>query len=780
MRRPILRWLLTAAAIFTGTGSDGFAQLAPQIGYVFPPGGQAGTTVNILLGGQNLTPDMQFFVHDPRVRLEILGPPGDILITPPPYWKGSKCNIADAPLAREIPARLTIPDDMPAGTIEWQLANANGVSNVGKFIISNQPEVVEDELNRREPQLLPGLPVTVSGRLSRIEEVDQYRFLTPNGGLVSCELLTHRLGTSVHGVLEVRDAAGNMVADTVDTEGVDPVLTFAAETGGEYVVSVHDLDFAGNGSFVYRLGFAQGPRVLAAVPAESQRGERQSIRFLGLGVASGKLKLESVTREVAFPSDPILKTHEYVLETPFGVTSPVKLAMSDGPVLVGSPDLDGNIQPLLPPVGITARLDSSAEQRFQFEGKQGEVWDLKAAAQHIGSTLDVTLVVLGPDGKELANNDDVEGSTDAALQFSVPADGLYSLVVSDHITGAAGTPLAFFHLSLNSPPKTGFELTVPPSLNVGLGAATDLTVNVVRNGGFAESISVELSGLPDGFTVPADLVIPADATELKIALTSAADSAVVAQMVEVSATAQTSGTRLTKSMLLAMTMKPRCKCRPVVKDGGLAVHRGTTHPGEVMIERLEEFEGEIQLIMSSSQSRHRQGICGPQAVIVPSGDTRAFYPTYVPEWLGTNLTQRMSLSAVAQVSDPKGNLRHLVSPMNGNIVMSIEGALLKIANQPLDIAVRRGASFELPVQILRAKKLPSSVRLELEILPEYSTTLASESITVAADQNQARLRINVLTAAPLTDEVRFTVKGTAMDAANLPVVARTYASITVE
>jgi hypothetical protein len=199
-----------------------------------------------------------------------------------------------------------------------------------------------------------------------------------------------------------------------------------------------------------------------------------------------------------------------------------------------------------------------------------------------------------------------------------------------------------------------------------------------------------------------------------------------------------------------------------------------------MIERLEEFEGEIQLIMSSSQSRHRQGICGPQAVIVPSGDTRAFYPTYVPEWLGTNLTQRMSLSTVAQVSDPKGNLRHLVSPMNGNIVMSIEGALLKITHQLQDVAVGRGAFFELPVQILRAKKLSASVRLELEILPEYSTTLASDPITVAADQNQARLHINVLSEAPLTDEIRFTVKGTAMDAANLPVVARTHASITVE
>jgi hypothetical protein len=781
MQRPILRCLLTVAVIFIGIGSKGLAQVAPQIGYVFPSGGQAGTTVDVRLGGYNLTPDMQFFVHDPRVTLEILGPPGDILITPPPYWKGDKCNLGDAPLAREIPARITIPGDMPAGTIGWQLANASGASGVGKFVISREDEVVEDELRNGEPQLLSSLPATVSGRLSRIEEVDQYRFVPQHAGLVNCELFAHRLGSPIHGVLEVRDAAANMVADTVDTEGVDPILTFATEADSEYVVSVRDLDFAGNGSHVYRLRFAQGPRVLAAVPAVFQRGETQSIRFFGLGVATGELKLESVTQDVSFPNDPALKTHEYRLETPFGVAAPFSLPMGDVPVIVGSPASDAKSIQLTPPVGITSRLESSGEERFKFEGKQGDVWDVGVQAQRLGSPLDVTLEILGPDGKQLANNDDAGGSTDAALKFTLPADGSYTLVVRDHISGAVGTPLAWFHLSLTPPAsEAGFELTVPQSLNAGLGVAAELKVNVVRKGGFVEPISVELNGLPEGATVPDDLVIAADATELKIALTSAADSAVIAKMVEVSGTAQTSGTRLTRNMLLATTMKPRCKIWPVDKDGGRTVHRGSTHPGEVIIERLEGFEGEIRLMMAANQSRHRQGISGPQVVVVPPEDTRAFFPSYLPEWLGTNLTQRMSLIAVAHVPDPMGNVRHLASAMEGNITMSIEGALLKITQQAPDIAVSRGSSFELPVQILRAKNLRAPVRLELVVPPEYENALAAEPITVSVDQNQAQLHVNVLADAQLTGEVRFTVKGTAQDAANLPVVARANASIAVE
>ena len=112
-----------------------FGQLAPEIGYVYPSGAQAGATVDVILGGYDWTPDMQVFVHDPRVKLEIIGPPSGVLITEPPYWFGYKARGLAWPLAREFPARLTIPADVPPGLIRWQVANANGVSPVEKFAI---------------------------------------------------------------------------------------------------------------------------------------------------------------------------------------------------------------------------------------------------------------------------------------------------------------------------------------------------------------------------------------------------------------------------------------------------------------------------------------------------------------------------------------------------------------------------------------------------------------------------------------------------------------------
>jgi hypothetical protein len=60
------------------------AQLAPEIGYMLPAGGAPGQTVEVILGGFDWTPDMQLLVHDPRIQLELLGPPGPVLVPEPP------------------------------------------------------------------------------------------------------------------------------------------------------------------------------------------------------------------------------------------------------------------------------------------------------------------------------------------------------------------------------------------------------------------------------------------------------------------------------------------------------------------------------------------------------------------------------------------------------------------------------------------------------------------------------------------------------------------------
>ena len=76
------------------------AQLAPDIGYVHPAGVQAGTTIEVTLGGYDWTPDMQLFAHDPRVTLELIGPPSPVLISEPPYWFGAHGATAMAKAVR--------------------------------------------------------------------------------------------------------------------------------------------------------------------------------------------------------------------------------------------------------------------------------------------------------------------------------------------------------------------------------------------------------------------------------------------------------------------------------------------------------------------------------------------------------------------------------------------------------------------------------------------------------------------------------------------------------
>src|SRR5947209_2918908 len=115
-----------AIAILLLNASSAKAQSAlPKLGYVYPPGMKAGSTTDFVLGGYNFTPDMQFFVHDPRIKLEVLGPPRKLIEPPPPYWFGAKAGNTPMPFPREVPARLTIPADFPAGPVEWQVANAN-------------------------------------------------------------------------------------------------------------------------------------------------------------------------------------------------------------------------------------------------------------------------------------------------------------------------------------------------------------------------------------------------------------------------------------------------------------------------------------------------------------------------------------------------------------------------------------------------------------------------------------------------------------------------------
>ncbi|MCE9532615.1 MAG: hypothetical protein K8T89_16070, partial [Planctomycetes bacterium] len=730
--------------------------------------------------------DMDLFVHDKRVQLIATGTPGPILVPPPPYWFGAKGRIVSPPLPRETPAKLVIPADVPPGPIYWQAANANGGTSTGIFIVSADQEVVEDE-RRKVPQLLPTLPVTVSGRLQKIEDVDRYRFVAPKDGPITCDLMARRLGSKFLGVIEVRDTTGKLVADAVGANGADPSLTFTAKASTEYVISILDIDFGGDRAYTYRLTVAPGPRVIGAIPAAGKRGETREVEFVGFGVATGAPKLESVKKQVAFPANPAATTFDYRLETPFGTALPFQLLLSDLPETVGSKKTDK----LTLPIGITSVLDvPEAEDRYTCDWKKGEVWSLALQARRISSPLDVALKIIGPDGKEIPGNDDLPETTDAGLEFTVPADGLYQVVVSD-TAGKSGTRSAIYRLQIQ-PAKPDFTLQLPlQRVGVPVGERANMTVQVVRRGGFKGPILIKLNGLPDGVNVHPALAIPAEKTDLVIALHADRRSGTAAGFITVDGTSggltRTATTRAagnlsprypdenkTSSVFLATTLKPLFKGRPVDQDTGRKVHRGTTFPADVIIER-EGFPGEIILQMAATQSYQMQGITGGD-VIVPPGIERAIYPCFMPEWLETSRTSRMGMIAIAKVQDPQGRPRWMANEIKGFITMTMEGALMKLSAEEHEVPLPAGQPFDVQLKLARSESITEPVKLELRLPDDLVGKLKADPVTLAVGQGTASFRITPT--ADLVGQHTFTIRATIMQGGKYPMISE--AKVVVE
>lgn len=796
-----------AAASFVAaflTFNTALAQKPPQAIYAFPGGARAGQTIDVQLGGYDMTPDVQYFLSDPHVTFKVVSGPGEILITPPPYWFGPKGRNPAIPVPRQTHIQMTIPADMPEGPIDWQVANANGASAPSPFWISHLPEVQEVE-RRRQAQPLPAFPLVVNGRVAKVEEVDKYSFSVDKPTLITCELFCRRLGVQkMYGVLEVRDENNKLVADAADTAGKDLEFSFAAQPKKTYTLHIHDLDFNGDWSFVYRLRLTTGPRVLAMFPAAGKRGETQQIKFVGRGVATGSDKLESVTKPVTFPSEPGVNAFDYKLETPFGNSQNVEFQISDLSESVEPDRADASAAVALTlPAAVTGTISRRGESdRYTFTGKKGEEWDIFVGGRQSHTPFDAMLLVTGPDGKEIGRNDDAgvaigpapgkrparrvrgrgrgrgnsSATTDAAYSLKLPADGIYTVAIND-LSSLGGSPVTVYRLTIQAPKKAvvqpDFTFDVPRLLNLPHGGKVTLPLKVSRTAGFDSQIDLTITGLPEGVTTPTKLVIPAKKSDLAIELQCAATAGTAASPLRFQGTAKVGAGNLSEQsapVLLATTMKPRCFIQPENRDGSATVHRGTTYPAPMVIKRLEGYTGEVILQMSSNQTYQQQGMRGAD-VIVPPGETTAHFNVFTPEWLEIDRTSRMLLIGVCKVPDPKGQIRYIVTQLDGRIGMSLEGSLLRLVNEAGELTVKAGTQIEIPIKLFRSPKLPLPVKLELVLEPEQAGLFQAEVLNVAPEQQNVTFRILSTADKKIVGEQVLKIRGTAYQAPDLPVVS---------
>jgi hypothetical protein len=566
---------------------------------------------------------------------------------------------------------------------------------------------------------------------------------------------------------------------------------------------------------------------VAALPAAGRPGETRAIELVGFGVATGSDRLESTTRQVTFPGVPTSGTgfggltprgaagessFDYRLETAWGQAPPFALLLSDLPETVL------RYEPAPPPPLLVPRSAFSLlrparlpmpgavtgvftrgqnEVRHPFVGKKGDHVSLSVDARRLGSPLDVALAVRAPDGRELARNDDLPGTTDAGVDLVLPMDGTYVAVVSD-LGGAGGSRAAVYRLALR-PTQDDFVLTMPIArLSVHPGQKTPVPLKLMRKGSFKGPVRIAVAGLPPGITVPGDLVIPAGKADLALSLVAAADAPALAAPVMVTGSADVNGVKLVRTvqplgsgslvarppeehpastLLVATTLKPRCKADVVDKDTGRKVPRGSTFAADVVLKRLDGFEGDIVLKMAARQSYQVQGITGRDTV-VPPGVTNPTFPCFMPEWLETSRTSRLAIIAEARVPDARGTVRHCVVPVAGMVTMTMEGALLKLSHEGREFSARAGQPLVVRVRIARSARLTEPVRLELLAGEYVGKSIEAAPITLAAGQHETDFVIQTRADPVLAGDRTLTIRATAVRPGDLPVVSETTVPVT--
>jgi hypothetical protein len=533
-------------------------QNQPHIGYIYPAGGQKGTTFQILIGGQFLDETTQVLVTGGGISATVveqtkplagkelqllrdriktlqekrqasaLGPTKSegkdgTAVTPPPVFTAEdQKELAEArqkmlknpprppnpALAETVTLDVTLAPDAQSGDRELRLLTRGGLTNPMVFQIGQLPEVREQkaktDISPKEQAVT--LPAVINGQIMP-GDVDRYRFPARRGQqvvvAVFARALIPYLADAVPGwfqaTIALYDSHGKELAYDDDYRlNPDPVLSYKIPQDGDYVIEIKDSIYRGRDDFVYRIFAGELPFVTSLFPLGGEVGKTTTVDIKGWNLPATQM-----TPNIATPGiQPIsLRNGQLVPKRISYKVDTLPEILEHEPN--NSPD---TAQPVTLPVIVNGRIDAPGDwDVFRFEGKAGQEIVAEVYARRLDSPLDSVLKLTDAQGQQLAFNDDHEdkGSglnthhADSYLTAKLPANGTYFIHLGD--IQRNGGPEYAYRLRLSAP-QPDFELRVTPSsVNLRGGGSTPLTVYALRKDGFAGEIELFLTKAPAGF-----------------------------------------------------------------------------------------------------------------------------------------------------------------------------------------------------------------------------------------------------------------------------------------
>ena len=699
------------AAVFTGIVGfqTNLSAQAPDVGYVYPPFVQKGTSTSVRLGGYDFTPDLQIMIHSAAVSLADVEPVGPFLVAPRPYWEGPRVLANALPIPREILAVLSPDKNCELGRVSWQVANANGISKRGLFYVSDMVEQVESRF-RSQSMELGTIPVAVSGRIRRLTEKDDYGFVASNTGLLSLQVFARRVGSDFYASVQVYGPADEKLIDEVDTEGRDLDVNFSVETGKRYRVVIHDSDFRGASQFVYRLLIEQ-----VATRSGSQQLESEGRRRL-----DGPSDRQSV--KVRTGREYQVKAVSLLL----GGDLDVALKVVDGNGELIAENDDASPDTLDAEVRFVSKLD-------------GELFAVVTGSSITGLDEDLFYEL---QVKELERGFELNTAPTAIAVVGEKVSIAVSLIPA----GGFGEEVQLKVLGL----PDGVLVEGEPVIASGKKKGT--VVLQIADNAMVKGTVIQIVG-----------VSAADVEKKLSALTVTAYSVGGGSLAP-----RSRDENRIDNLVLGVKLKAPFKLHVIDKDRQRVVHRGTTYPAPLQVLRDDGYVGAVHLMMKSQQGRHRMGIRGP-IVDVGAEITDVSYPCFMPEWLSTDRTSRMVVLGFGEVIDPQGRVRYVAVAADARITMILEGALLKVAPLQVELEAEPGQLVELPVKIVRSSKLQSVVTIDLELDDELAALLVYEPLKLGVHQTEGVLKVRSLNSPLLRGIIPFTVRATTLQFDKLPV-----------
>ncbi len=716
---------------------------APATMYIFPAGGQRGTTVTFRVGGLYLHDACPFEMSGNGV---VAAP--KIEQTKTIWFEGPVIPLPDSQQAEDYPQDLAgsvkIADDAPPGHRAWRVWTAQGAVPSRPFVVGTLPEVVEDEIDG-EPIAVPvKLPVTVNGRIFPREDVDVWSFEAQAGQTITCSVLTTRLGSPFDPRLEIRDGQGRRLAESSEAAppGADALVRFTAPTDGTYTAHIHDMKFGGLQHYVYRLTITAGPTVDRVYPLGGRRGTTARFALSGSNVPADPV-------EIALPADgpPRFSAR---FGPPENSSNLFALALDDLPqVLEQEPnDAPTQVQPVEIPAVLNGRIDKPGDvDVWALRAAKDQTLELDLQAARLGSPLDSVIVLTDAAGKELARADDIGGNqSDSFLRHTFAADGTYFVRVEERLASRGGPAFAY-RLRVAPPAAPDYRLHLPTdALSVNRGGEAKLKLRVERMGSFAEPIPLEFTGLPMGVAV-ANPLVPANAGELELVFKADQAAAAAGRAVTIRGTATVAGKPLVRpatfaaqgagevevdSLLVAVTLPTPYKVKGVyevkyAQRGGKFVRHFTIDRGG--------FAGPLTVHLADKQMRHLQGITGP-VIEVPAGASEFDYPVYLPPWMEIGRTSRSVVMVIGETAEPDGSSHKLSftsQNQNEQIVALIDPGQLSLEVDRRSIRETPGDTAALSIKVGRGQGVHVSVRVEL-VVPAHIHGVTAEPLTLPADQ----------------------------------------------